>query len=137
MIDVTGVTLKLNQQVHAEDLQPFDEAILACGIVPRRPPIDGIDHPKVLTYTEVLRDKAPVGKRVAIIGCGGIGFDTAMYLSQHGESTSQNIAEFCTEWELIPACNRQEVCARKAHARHVVHGKSSCCNAKPASRAKD
>ncbi|EHA9557927.1 NADPH-dependent 2,4-dienoyl-CoA reductase [Salmonella enterica subsp. enterica] len=98
MIDVTGVTLKLNQQVNAEDLQPFDEAILACGIVPRRPPIDGIDHPKVLTYLEVLRDKAPVGKRVAIIGCGGIGFDTAMYLSQHGESTSQNIAEFCTEW---------------------------------------
>ncbi|MDI8841800.1 hypothetical protein MJI69_31845, partial [Salmonella enterica subsp. enterica serovar Anatum] len=42
----------------AEDLQPFDEAILACGIVPRRPPIDGIDHPKVLTYLEVLRDKA-------------------------------------------------------------------------------
>lgn len=98
MIDVTGVTLKLSQRVNAEDLQPFDEAILACGIVPRRPPIDGIDHPKVLTYLEVLRDKAPVGKRVAIIGCGGIGFDTAMYLSQHGESTSQNIAEFCTEW---------------------------------------
>lgn len=46
MIDITGVTLKLNQQVNAEDLQPFDEAILACGIVPRRPPIDGIDHPK-------------------------------------------------------------------------------------------
>ncbi|EHV5736757.1 FAD-dependent oxidoreductase, partial [Salmonella enterica] len=85
MIDVTGVTLKLNQRVNAEDLQPFDEAILACGIVPRRPPIDGIDHPKALTYLEVLRDKAPVGKRVAIIGCGGIGFDTAMYLSQHGE----------------------------------------------------
>ncbi len=118
MIDVTGVTLKLNQRVNAEDLQPFDEAILACGIVPRRPPIDGIDHPKALTYTEVLRDKAPVGKRVAIIGCGGIGFDTAMYLSQHGESTSQNIAEFCTEWELIPACNRQAVCARRpTHAR--------------------
>ncbi|MEA0983894.1 FAD/NAD(P)-binding oxidoreductase, partial [Salmonella enterica subsp. enterica serovar Enteritidis] len=72
-------------------------AILAGGIEPRRPPRDGIDHPKVLTYLEVLRDKAPVGKRVAIIGCGGIGFDTAMYLSQHGESTSQNIAEFCTE----------------------------------------
>ncbi|EAW9075074.1 NADPH-dependent 2,4-dienoyl-CoA reductase, partial [Salmonella enterica] len=68
MIDVTGVTLKLNQQVNAEDLQPFDEVILACGIEPRRPPIDGIDHPKVLTYLQVLRDKTPVGKRVAIIG---------------------------------------------------------------------
>ncbi|MGM3293862.1 NADPH-dependent 2,4-dienoyl-CoA reductase, partial [Escherichia coli] len=70
----------------------------ASGIVPRVPPIDGIDHLKVLSYLDVLRDKAPVGNKVAIIGCGGIGFDTAMYLSQPGESTSQNIAGFCNEW---------------------------------------
>ncbi|EMF0719025.1 NADPH-dependent 2,4-dienoyl-CoA reductase [Citrobacter freundii] len=98
MIDVTGVTLKLNHFVTAHDLHAFDEVILASGIEPRRPPIDGIDHPKVLTYLDVLRDKTPVGKRVAIIGCGGIGFDTAMYLSQPGSPTSQNIAEFCVEW---------------------------------------
>ena len=98
MIDVTGVTLKLNHFVTAHDLHAFDEVILASGIGPRMPPIDGIDHPKVLTYLDVLRDKAPVGKRVAIIGCGGIGFDTAMYLSQPGSPTSQNIAEFCVEW---------------------------------------
>lgn len=98
MIEVTGVTLKLNQFVTADDLQPFDEAILACGIEPRKPSIEGIDHPKVLTYIEVLRDKTPVGKRVAIIGCGGIGFDTAMYLSQPGDPSSQSIAEFCVEW---------------------------------------
>ncbi|EPK7360828.1 NADPH-dependent 2,4-dienoyl-CoA reductase [Kluyvera intermedia] len=98
MIEITGVTLKLNQRVSADDLLHFDETILATGITPRTPPIDGIDHPKVLTYLDVLRDKAPVGKRVAIIGCGGIGFDTAMYLSQPGSPTSQNIAEFCVEW---------------------------------------
>ncbi len=98
MIDVTGVTLKLNHFVTAHDLHAFDEVILASGIEPRMPPIDGIDHPKVLTYLDVLRDKAPVGRRVAIIGCGGIGFDTAMYLSQPGSPTSQNIAEFCVEW---------------------------------------
>ena len=98
MIEVTGVTLKLNHTVTADQLQSFDETILASGIVPRIPPIDGIDHPKVLSYLDVLRDKAPVGKKVAIIGCGGIGFDTAMFLSQPGESTSQNIAEFCNEW---------------------------------------
>ncbi|HBC5653788.1 TPA: NADPH-dependent 2,4-dienoyl-CoA reductase [Citrobacter koseri] len=98
MIEVTGVTLKLNRFVTADDLQPFDEAILACGIEPRKPSIEGIDHPKVLTYLEVLRDKTPVGKRVAIIGCGGIGFDTAMYLSQTGDPSSQSIAEFCVEW---------------------------------------
>lgn len=98
MIDVTGVTLQLNHVVTADDLQAFDEVILASGIEPRRPPIEGIDHPSVLTYLDVLRDKAPVGNRVAIVGCGGIGFDTAMYLSQPGEPTSQNIANFCVEW---------------------------------------
>lgn len=98
MIDVTGVTLKLNQFVSADALQSFDEVILASGIEPRKPPIAGIENPKVLTYLDVLRDKAPVGKRVAIVGCGGIGFDTAMYLSQPGDPTSQSIAEFCVEW---------------------------------------
>ena len=98
MIDVTGVTLRLNHRVTADDLFNFDETILATGITPRTPPIEGIDHPKVLTYLDVLRDKTPVGQRVAIIGCGGIGFDTAMYLSQPGDPTSQNIAEFCVEW---------------------------------------
>ncbi|SQC32544.1 NADPH-dependent 2,4-dienoyl-CoA reductase [Kluyvera cryocrescens] len=98
MIEITGVTLKLNQKVTADSLLEFDETILATGITPRTPPIVGIENPKVLTYLDVLRDKAPVGQRVAIIGCGGIGFDTAMYLSQPGSPTSQNIAEFCVEW---------------------------------------
>lgn len=98
MIEVTGVDLRLNQVVSAADLIGFDEVILASGIAPRTPAIEGIDHPKVLSYLDVLRDKAPVGVKVAIIGCGGIGFDTAMYLSQPGEATSQNIAEFCVEW---------------------------------------
>ncbi|MER2891305.1 FAD-dependent oxidoreductase, partial [Escherichia coli] len=80
MIDLTGVELRLNQFVSAADLIGFDEVILASGIVPRTPAIAGIDHPKVLSYLDVLRDKVPVGKSVAIIGCGGIGFDTAMYL---------------------------------------------------------
>ena len=98
MIEVTGVDLRLNQVVSAADLIGFDEVILASGIAPRTPAIEGIDHPKVLSYLDVLRDKAPVGEKVAIIGCCGIGFDTAMYLSQPGEATSQNIAEFCVEW---------------------------------------
>ena len=98
MIDLHGVKLELNRLVTADDLAEFDETILATGIAPRMPAIDGIDHPKVLNYLDVLRDKTPVGQNVAIIGCGGIGFDTAMYLSQPGEATSQNIAEFCVEW---------------------------------------
>ncbi|MGP3592619.1 oxidoreductase [Vagococcus sp. WN89Y] len=98
MLELTGVTLHLNQRVDPSMLLPFDEVILACGIVPRMPAIEGITHKKVLSYLDVLRDKVPVGESVAIIGCGGIGFDTAMYLSQSGESTSQSIAEFCVEW---------------------------------------
>ncbi|NIY49678.1 NADPH-dependent 2,4-dienoyl-CoA reductase [Cedecea colo] len=98
MLRLTGVEIRLNQYVTAPMLQEFDEVVLACGIEPRMPLIDGIMHPKVLSYVDVLRDKAPVGERVAIIGAGGIGFDAAMYLSQQGESTSQNIAEFCVEW---------------------------------------
>ncbi len=98
MLLLTGVDIRLNEYVTAPMLNEFDEVILACGIEPRLPQIDGITHPKVLSYIDVLRDKAPVGERVAIIGAGGIGFDTAMYLSQQGESTSQNIAEFCVEW---------------------------------------
>ena len=98
MLDLHGVNLQLGQLVTADRLLEFDETILATGIAPRMPAIAGITHPKVMSYLDVLRDKAPVGQRVAIIGCGGIGFDTAMYLSQPGVATSQNIDAFCREW---------------------------------------
>lgn len=98
MLDLHGVNLQLGQLVTADRLLEFDETILATGIAPRMPAIAGITHPKVMSYLDVLRDKTPVGQRVAIIGCGGIGFDTAMYLSQPGVATSQNIDAFCREW---------------------------------------
>lgn len=107
MIEIHGVKLELNRFVSTEDLAGFDETILATGIEPRMPAINGIDHPKVLNYLDVLRDKTPVGQKVAIIGCGGIGFDTAMYLSQPGEATSQNIAEFCVEWGIDTSLSQQ------------------------------
>ncbi|QKJ57583.1 NADPH-dependent 2,4-dienoyl-CoA reductase [Serratia fonticola] len=92
------VQLKLGQQVQPQDLADFDEVILACGIVPRMPAIAGIEHAKVMNYLDVLRDKKPVGQRVAIIGAGGIGFDVAEYLSQHGSSSSLDLAAFNREW---------------------------------------
>ena len=99
-IELTGVELKLNQRVNAEQLNSggFDEVIIATGISPRTPDIEGIDHPKVMNYVDVIADKKPVGKKVAIIGAGGIGFDTAEYLTHSGESTSQNIPAFMKEW---------------------------------------
>ncbi|HHL2566050.1 TPA: FAD-dependent oxidoreductase [Yersinia enterocolitica] len=93
-----GVIQQLNTPVQPSQLADFDEIILACGIQPRLPAIKGIDHPNVLTYLDVLRDKKPVGKRVAIIGAGGIGFDTAEYLSQSGDSSSLDSRAFSHEW---------------------------------------
>lgn len=95
---LTGVTLRLNQWVDGSQLAGFDEVILASGIVPRTPDIPGIDHPCVLSYLDVIRDKKPVGKRVAIIGAGGIGFDTAEYLCNSGDAASLNMDAFCREW---------------------------------------
>lgn len=101
------VELKLGQQVNPQDLADFDEVILACGIVPRLPAIVGIEHAKVMNYLDVLRDKKPVGQRVAIIGAGGIGFDVAEYLSQHGTSSSLDPAAFNREWGIDPQLNER------------------------------
>ncbi len=80
-----GVALCLNHRVSADELEQADEVIIATGITPRQLAIPGIDHPSVLSYLEVIRDKKPVGQRVAIIGAGGIGFDTAEFLLQHAD----------------------------------------------------
>ncbi len=81
-LEVTGVKQQLGQRVTREQLlqQGFDDVIVAAGIVPRLPRIDGIDHPMVLSYLDVLKNNAPVGKRVAIVGAGGIGFDIGEFL---------------------------------------------------------
>ena len=98
-IELTGVTLKLNTTVVAEDLDnsDFDDVIVATGVTPRTPDIKGIDHPKVLSYLEAFQG-AEVGKTVAIIGAGGIGFDLSEFLTQNGPSTSLNPAAFMEEW---------------------------------------
>ena len=99
-LELLGVDVKLNQQVSSEDLNAsdFDEIILATGILPRIPDIDGIDHPCVLSYVDVISGKVEVGNRVAIIGAGGIGFDVAEYLSHAGPSSALNIPVFMNEW---------------------------------------
>ena len=99
-IELTKVHLHLNTPVNADFLinEKFDEVILATGVTPRKLTIEGIDHPSVLSYIEVLKDKKMVGKRVALIGSGGIGFDVAEYLSHEGESTSLNTTAFMQEW---------------------------------------
>ena len=99
-IELHNVEVQLNTRVNADELSQgnFEEIILATGIKPRMPKIDGIEHEKVLSYLDVLKHKKPVGNRVAVIGAGGIGFDVSEYLSHEGESTSQNIDAWLAEW---------------------------------------
>ena len=93
-----NVNLKLGHEVTSAELlkEKFDEIIIATGILPRQLSFEGINHPKVLSYIEVIRDKKPVGKKVAIIGAGGIGFDVAEYLL-HGDKPT-GIDAFMHEW---------------------------------------
>ncbi|WP_431964087.1 FAD-dependent oxidoreductase [Actinacidiphila sp. bgisy160] len=95
-----GVELRLGTHVTAEFLadRGFDEIVLATGVTPRTPEIPGVDHPSVLSYLDVLRDGAPVGERVAVVGAGGIGFDVAEFLTDGGEGASRDPETYFRQW---------------------------------------
>ncbi|GGB06012.1 NADPH-dependent 2,4-dienoyl-CoA reductase [Allosediminivita pacifica] len=97
MLTERGVTRALGQAVTAEDLEGFDEVIIATGVIPRDPQIPGQDHPKVKGYVDVLKRGAEVGRRVAVIGAGGIGFDVSEFLVT-GDSPTLDLAEWMREW---------------------------------------
>ncbi|MEV0107678.1 NADPH-dependent 2,4-dienoyl-CoA reductase [Nocardia sp. NPDC050799] len=98
-LDLTGVQVHLNTRVTAAELidRRYDEVVLATGVRPRIPDIPGVDHPMVLSYAELVRDGRPVGKRVAVIGAGGIGFDVSEYLVVDGHPALKP-AEWREEW---------------------------------------
>lgn len=96
MLDKLHVKVRLNHRAGTDDLVGFDDVIVATGIAPRKPGIPGVDHPKVLSYLDVLRDKKPVGKSVAVIGAGGIGFDVSEYLT-HAHSENE-LQQWYKEW---------------------------------------
>ena len=98
MLDVAGVTVKLGTEATAETLEGFDEVIIATGVLPRDPGIPGEDGPNVVSYVDVLRGKADVGKRVAVIGAGGIGFDVSEYLAHEGTSPTEDLPLWMKEW---------------------------------------
>jgi 2,4-dienoyl-CoA reductase (NADPH2) len=100
-LELAGVQLRLGQRVSREELiaAGYDDVIVATGVTVRMPRIEGVDHPKVLSYLDVLRDRAPVGRRVAIIGAGGIGFDTAEYLLHDpAEALPVPASKWMSEW---------------------------------------
>jgi 2,4-dienoyl-CoA reductase (NADPH2) len=70
----------LNRRANVDDLAGFDEVVMATGVEPRIPTLPGVDHPKVVTYQQVIRERVPVGERVAVMGAGGIGFDVSEFL---------------------------------------------------------
>jgi len=97
-IEDTGVTLQLGTRAHAESLQGYDGVILATGVTPRALTIPGHDRANVLSYLDVILHGRPVGKRVAIVGAGGIGFDVAEFLSQYVPSPTTDVARWSHEW---------------------------------------
>ncbi|EDZ42267.1 2,4-dienoyl-CoA reductase [Rhodobacteraceae bacterium HTCC2083] len=98
MMATSGVDVRLNTEVNADDLADFDEVIIATGVVPRDVGIPGQNGANVLSYIDVLRGKAEVGKRVAIIGAGGIGFDVAETLVHDGVSPAVDLDAWKEEW---------------------------------------
>jgi 2,4-dienoyl-CoA reductase (NADPH2) len=100
MMDVHAVDLRLNTRVDAALLRsmPFDEVIVATGIEPRKPVLDGIGHPMVMSYIDAILGHKPVGERVAIMGAGGIGFDVATLISHAGPSAALDVEVFAQEW---------------------------------------
>ena len=100
MLAKHGVTVRLGTRATAEDLGGFDDVVLATGVAPRLPDIPGIDHPMVLTYAEAIYGTKPVGRRVAVIGAGGIGFDVSELLVTD-ESPTLNVKEWRAEWGVL------------------------------------
>ncbi|MDQ1040676.1 2,4-dienoyl-CoA reductase (NADPH2) [Streptomyces sp. V3I8] len=97
-LDLHGVDVRLNTPVAAGDLTAYEEVVVATGVGPRTPEIPGVEHPSVVGYLDVLRDGAPVGDRVAILGAGGIGFDVAEYLTDSGDKASEDPATYFRHW---------------------------------------
>nr|MCU0966968.1 NAD(P)/FAD-dependent oxidoreductase [Burkholderiaceae bacterium] len=100
MLAKLGVAQRLNTRADAHLLQAeaFDEVVVATGIAPRTPDIPGIGHPMVLPYIDAILGRKPIGKRVAILGAGGIGFDVAELVSHEGTSGAVDIEVFAREW---------------------------------------
>jgi 2,4-dienoyl-CoA reductase (NADPH2) len=122
-VEVSGVDLQLNTKIDTDYLEQagYDEVIVATGINPRKPPIEGIEHEKVLSYLDVLTG-AEVGKKVAVIGAGGIGFDVAEFLVHPGakaDSTPrpQSIEEWSEEWGIdFSSDNPGQLVDKRPHA---------------------
>ncbi|MFA0654577.1 FAD-dependent oxidoreductase [Vibrio sp. 10N.222.49.C12] len=94
-IDASGVNLKLDTEATFEMLLKYDEVVMAAGVEPRKLDIEGIEQENVVDYQTLIREKTPVGEKVAIVGAGGIGVDVATMLT---EPTSHSLDDWLHEW---------------------------------------
>ena len=107
MVAEMGINLRLNTEATVDSLTGFDDVIIATGVLPRDPGIPGQDGANVHSYIDVLKKRSAPGMRVAVIGAGGIGFDVSEFLVHEGESPTENLPEWMTEWGVSdPAVNR-------------------------------
>jgi 2,4-dienoyl-CoA reductase (NADPH2) len=102
-LDIRGVTQRLGQAADVEALTGFDRVVIATGVRPRVPDMAGIDHPSVISYPDLLSGRRKAGRRVAVVGAGGIGFDVAEYLLHEGAAVVDEVAAFQHEWGVDPA----------------------------------
>ena len=124
MVDDAGIRVLLNTEATPDDLNEFDEVVIATGVLPRDPEIDGQDNENVLSYIDVLKHEKAVGDKVAIIGAGGIGFDVAEFLVT-GDSPTEDLDEWLEEWgvgdpEMVRGGLRSEGPQPEAATRQVT-----------------
>ncbi|MFD6877624.1 MULTISPECIES: FAD-dependent oxidoreductase [unclassified Streptomyces] len=94
----SGVEVRLDTTADVEALRDYDEVVVATGVTPRTPAIEGVERDNVVSYLDVLRDGVPVGERVAVVGAGGIGFDVAEFLTDSGEGAAQDPEVYFRHW---------------------------------------
>ncbi|OEF50433.1 NADPH-dependent 2,4-dienoyl-CoA reductase [Enterovibrio norvegicus] len=94
-VEQCGIEVRLNTEVNAESLDGFDEVVIATGVKPRMPNIQGIDHEKAIDYQTFIREQPALGGRIAIVGAGGIGIDVATMIT---EPENQTLDEWLQDW---------------------------------------
>jgi 2,4-dienoyl-CoA reductase (NADPH2) len=118
-MEVAGVKLHLGRRVGVADLAGFDEVVVATGVEPRLPTIPGVDHPSVVDYQDVIRGRVPVGRTVAVLGAGGIGFDVSEFLLH---DAGESLEHWMARWGVTdPALERGGLATKvKAPPRRQV-----------------
>ena len=119
MVAHYGITVHLNHEVSANDLDGFDEVIIATGVVPRDPQIEGQNRDNVYSYIDVLNGTAKIGTHVAVIGAGGIGFDVSEHLVSEGESATLNLPEWMREWGVADTTDHRSGLAPEGPQPHA------------------